>query len=120
MSVWQDRPLRAKRRLIGDRPGTDGDDGPYGRQRGFRRYKVSSVGQMTLPASARRRWGLDGAGVVEVADLGSAVLILPAEGSDVLLDAWLESDELRAEAERLLTAPHHGRQSSSPGVEYRR
>lgn len=113
MSVWRDRPLHTKRRLVGDRPAADGEEGPYGRQRGFRRYKVSSVGQMTVPASARRRWGLDGAGVVEVADLGFGVLILPGEGSDVLLDAWLDSDELRAEAERLLATPHHGGQSSS-------
>lgn len=33
---------------------------------------------MSLPAEARRRWHLDEGGSVEVADLGEALLILPA------------------------------------------
>jgi hypothetical protein len=33
---------------------------------------------MALPAAARRRWQLDGGGSVEVADLGDALLIVPA------------------------------------------
>lgn len=33
---------------------------------------------MALPAGARRRWNLAGGGSVEVADLGEALLIVPA------------------------------------------
>ena len=41
-------------------------------------FKVSDRGQMALPAEARRRWNLDGGGAVEIADLGEALLIVPA------------------------------------------
>ncbi len=41
-------------------------------------FKVSDRGQMSLPAEARRRWNLSQGGSVEVADLGSALLIVPA------------------------------------------
>ena len=41
-------------------------------------YKVSERGQMALPAEARRRWGIAEGGTVEVADLGSALIIIPA------------------------------------------
>lgn len=41
-------------------------------------YKVSERGQMALPADARRRWKIADGGTVEVADLGSAVLVVPA------------------------------------------
>jgi AbrB family looped-hinge helix DNA binding protein len=41
-------------------------------------FRVSERGQMALPAAARRRWNLDGGGSVEVADLGQALLIVPA------------------------------------------
>jgi AbrB family looped-hinge helix DNA binding protein len=41
-------------------------------------FKVSDRGQMALPAEARRRWNLSGGGTVEVADLGNALLIVPA------------------------------------------
>jgi hypothetical protein len=43
-------------------------------------YRVSERGQMALPANARRRWKLVDGGAVEVADLGHALLIVPAEG----------------------------------------
>jgi bifunctional DNA-binding transcriptional regulator/antitoxin component of YhaV-PrlF toxin-antitoxin module len=98
---WENRPLHSKSGLIGHRK-LDPVEARYKRQKGFRRYKISSVGQMTLPASARRQWGIEGAGVVEVAHLGNAVVILPSGGSDVLLDAWLSSEDLQAEAARLL------------------
>jgi AbrB family looped-hinge helix DNA binding protein len=42
-------------------------------------FKVSERGQMALPAEARRRWNLSEGGSVEVADLGSALLIMPAD-----------------------------------------
>ncbi len=41
-------------------------------------YKVSERGQMALPADARRRWKIVDGGTVEVADLGDAVLVVPA------------------------------------------
>lgn len=41
-------------------------------------YRVSERGQMALPAGARRRWDLGDGGAVDVADLGHALLIVPA------------------------------------------
>jgi len=41
-------------------------------------FRVSDRGQMALPAEARRRWHLSDGGAVEVADLGNALLIVPA------------------------------------------
>lgn len=41
-------------------------------------YRVSERGQMALPAEARRRWNLTAGGAVEVADLGEALVIVPA------------------------------------------
>ena len=41
-------------------------------------YRVSDRGQMALPAEARRRWNLTAGGAVEVADLGDALVIVPA------------------------------------------
>lgn len=41
-------------------------------------YRVSDRGQMALPAEARRRWDLTDGGAVEIADLGNALVIVPA------------------------------------------
>jgi len=41
-------------------------------------FRVSDRGQMALPAEARRRWNLLEGGSVEVADLGDALVIVPA------------------------------------------
>lgn len=41
-------------------------------------YRVSSRGQMALPAEARRRWNLGDGGSVDIADLGDALVIVPA------------------------------------------
>jgi AbrB family looped-hinge helix DNA binding protein len=41
-------------------------------------FRVSERGQMALPAEARRRWNLTEGGAVEVADLGDALVIVPA------------------------------------------
>ncbi len=41
-------------------------------------FRVSERGQMALPAEARRRWNLVEGGSVEVADLGNALIIVPA------------------------------------------
>lgn len=40
--------------------------------------RVSVRGQMALPAEVRRRWGIAAGGTVEVADLGSAIVVAPA------------------------------------------
>ncbi len=38
---------------------------------------MSTRGQMSLPASARHRWGLDDGGEVGYLDIGDAVVIVP-------------------------------------------
>jgi len=54
---------------------------------GVQEYLVSSSGQMSLPASARHRWQLDGGGPVDVIDLGFGVLTVPkGEGRRLLGD----------------------------------
>jgi bifunctional DNA-binding transcriptional regulator/antitoxin component of YhaV-PrlF toxin-antitoxin module len=57
--------------------------------------RVSARGQMSLPAGARHRWGLDDGGDVGYLDLGDAILIVP-QGADELrrqlLDAVTEAD----------------------------
>jgi AbrB family looped-hinge helix DNA binding protein len=45
---------------------------------GIAEYRVSERGQMALPADARRRWNLSDGGAVDVADLGEAIIIVPA------------------------------------------
>ena len=52
--------------------------------------KVSSRGQMSLPASARHRWGLDEGGDVGYLDLGDAVVIVPG-GVDSLRASFLDA-----------------------------
>lgn len=49
-------------------------------------YLVSTSGQMSLPASARHRWQLDGGGPVDVLDLGFGVLTVPKGTGRKLLD----------------------------------
>ena len=44
---------------------------------GERSYLVSRRGQLSLPADARHRWGLDDGGRVDVFDLGESIVILP-------------------------------------------
>ncbi|MCY3954341.1 MAG: AbrB/MazE/SpoVT family DNA-binding domain-containing protein [bacterium] len=44
------------------------------------RFRVSERGQMALPAEARRRWNLTAGGTVEIADLGPALVVVPAGG----------------------------------------
>jgi bifunctional DNA-binding transcriptional regulator/antitoxin component of YhaV-PrlF toxin-antitoxin module len=55
-------------------------------------FRVSSSGQMSLPAAARRRWHLDRGGKVDVVDLGFGVLTLPAGASQRLLNDILPAD----------------------------
>jgi len=55
-------------------------------------FKVSSSGQMSLPAAARHRWQLDGGGNVDVLDLGFGVLTMPAGYAARLLDEVLPAE----------------------------
>lgn len=59
---------------------------------GIQEYLVSSSGQLSLPAAARHRWGLDGGGPVDVVDLGFAVMMLPQGEARHLLDDLLPRD----------------------------
>jgi bifunctional DNA-binding transcriptional regulator/antitoxin component of YhaV-PrlF toxin-antitoxin module len=57
--------------------------------------KVSARGQMSLPASARRRWRLHDGGEVGYLDLGDAVVIVPGGVRSVrkrLLEAVTDAD----------------------------
>jgi len=56
-------------------------------------FKVSSSGQMCLPAAVRRRWRLGAGGRVDVLDLGFGVLTVPAGEAGRLLDTILSADE---------------------------
>ena len=56
------------------------------------KFKVSTSGQMSLPAAVRRRWHLEGGGTVEVLDLGFGVLTLPTGYRGRLLDQLLPSE----------------------------
>jgi bifunctional DNA-binding transcriptional regulator/antitoxin component of YhaV-PrlF toxin-antitoxin module len=51
---------------------------------------VSSRGQMSLPATARRRWGLDVGGEVGYLDLGDAVVLVPG-GIEALRSSLLDT-----------------------------
>jgi AbrB family looped-hinge helix DNA binding protein len=55
-------------------------------------FKVSSSGQMSLPAAVRHRWHLDEGGRVDVLDLGFGVLTVPAGYAGQLLDEILPAD----------------------------
>jgi bifunctional DNA-binding transcriptional regulator/antitoxin component of YhaV-PrlF toxin-antitoxin module len=52
--------------------------------------RVSSRGQMCLPAATRHRWGLDDGGEVGYLDIGDAVLLVPG-GVDQLRAALLDT-----------------------------
>jgi hypothetical protein len=52
--------------------------------------RVSHRGQMSLPASARHRWGIEDGGEIGYLDLGDAVLLVPG-GVTELRDAVLWS-----------------------------
>ncbi len=62
---------------------------------------MSQRGQMSLPASTRRRWGLDEGGEVGYLDLGDAVLLIPGGVATLrrhLLDAVTGEDWANARA----------------------
>ena len=56
-------------------------------------YRVSTSGQMSLPAPVRRRWNLEAGGEVDVMDLGFGVLTVPAGTAARLLDRILPADD---------------------------
>lgn len=55
-------------------------------------FKVSSSGQMSLPAAVRRRWRLEKGGRVDLLDLGFGVLALPAGEAGKLFDQILPAE----------------------------
>jgi AbrB family looped-hinge helix DNA binding protein len=63
--------------------------------------KVSSRGQMSLPASTRHRWGLEEGGEVGYLDVGDAIVLVPG-GVDrlrsTLFDAVSDADWEHARA----------------------
>lgn len=65
----------------------------YAADVGIQKYLVSSSGQMSLPAGARHRWGLDDGGPVDVIDLGFAVLTVPRGEGRKLLGDLLPRDQ---------------------------
>jgi bifunctional DNA-binding transcriptional regulator/antitoxin component of YhaV-PrlF toxin-antitoxin module len=56
------------------------------------RFKVSTSGQLSLPAAVRHRWHLSDGGHVDVIDLGFGVLTLPVGSAGRLLDKVLPSE----------------------------
>jgi AbrB family looped-hinge helix DNA binding protein len=56
------------------------------------RFKVSSSGQLSLPAAVRRRWNMTAGGQVDVIDLGFGVLTIPAGSAGRLLDQVLPAE----------------------------
>lgn len=56
------------------------------------KFKVSTSGQMSLPAAVRRRWHLEEGGSVEVLDLGFGVLTLPSGYRGRLFDQLLSAE----------------------------
>lgn len=64
-------------------------------------YRVSSRGQFSLPASARRRWGIEAGGEVELFDLGDAVVMLPVGSARSSLAQALTADAYREHVEKI-------------------
>ena len=56
------------------------------------RFRVSTSGQLSLPAAVRRRWHLSEGGQVDVIDLGFGVLTVPAGDAGRLLDQILPAE----------------------------
>ncbi|MDP9401962.1 MAG: AbrB/MazE/SpoVT family DNA-binding domain-containing protein [Actinomycetota bacterium] len=64
---------------------------------------MSRRGQFSLPAAARRRWGIEDGGQIELFDLGSCVVMLPMGESSARasLARTLTSDRYREHVERI-------------------
>ncbi|MFI1417725.1 AbrB/MazE/SpoVT family DNA-binding domain-containing protein [Streptomyces sp. NPDC020731] len=71
---------------------------------GFRTYRVSKAGQLTLPGSARKEWELKEGGPVHVAHIGDFVVIVRSGAWSHRLQQWrLEADlaeQLQEEIDR--------------------
>ena len=59
----------------------------------IQQFRVSSSGQMSIPAAVRHRWHLDNGGPVDVIDLGFGVLTVPAGQARRLLSDLVTRDE---------------------------
>lgn len=72
-------------------------------ERGRAVYRVSPRGQFSLPAGARRRWGIENGGEVELFDLGDCVVMLPVGTSSARasLARALTADRYREQVERI-------------------
>ncbi|HEY7915529.1 MAG TPA: AbrB/MazE/SpoVT family DNA-binding domain-containing protein [Acidimicrobiales bacterium] len=57
------------------------------------KFKVSTSGQMSLPAEVRHRWKLERGGHVDVLDLGFGVLTVPAGFARHLLDELIPAED---------------------------
>lgn len=69
-------------------------------------YTVSRRGQLVLPVTARRRWGLERGGKVEVVDLESVVVLVPGgSGAARRLLGELLTDEVYAAAAAKIDDP---------------
>lgn len=68
-------------------------------------YRMSSSGQMSLPAAVRRRWNLQDGGPVDVLDLGYGVLTVPKGGGRRLFDDLLSHEEHAAFVRSLADDP---------------
>lgn len=62
-------------------------------------FLVSSSGQVSVPASVRRRWGLANGGRVTVIDLGDAVILLPPGARQKILADALSAEDHRHHVE---------------------
>lgn len=56
-------------------------------------FRVSTSGQMSLPAAVRHRWDLHEGGQVDVIDLGFGVLTVPAGHAGGLLERILPAED---------------------------
>lgn len=74
-------------------------------------YQVSASGRMTLPAETRRRWRIADGGTVEIADLGTALIVVPAGRGGlraVLSEAIEEADGYQSLARRVAASEPAG------------
>lgn len=55
---------------------------------------------MSLPAAARRRWGLEGGGRIGFLDIGDAVVLIPSSADELLADALEQVSDREWDAAR--------------------
>lgn len=67
-------------------------------------HRVSANGRLTLPTETRRHWGVAEGGAVEIADLGAALVVVPAGRGGLramLSEAIEEADGYQSLAHRV-------------------